>query len=115
MKCEEAQEFVIGVFTEPQGARVELGALLVGYYEDGEFVYAGEVGTGFDGKLLTSLRARLEKIERAESPFTRAIGLPRAAHWVKPEVVAQIAFLEWTDDGETASHYTRSSNRTTKV
>jgi bifunctional non-homologous end joining protein LigD len=100
MKCEEAQEFVIGGFTDPQGARVGLGALLVGYYEDGEFVYAGKVGTGFDGKLLTELRARLGKIERATSPFTRAIGLPRAAHWVKPEVVAQIAFLEWTGDGK---------------
>ncbi len=82
------------------GARVGLGALLVGYYEDGEFVYAGKVGTGFDGKLLTELRARLGKIERPASPFTRAIGLPRAAHWVKPEVVAQIAFLEWTGDGK---------------
>jgi bifunctional non-homologous end joining protein LigD len=100
MKCEEAQEFVIGGFTDPQGTRVGLGALLVGYYDDGEFVYAGKVGTGFDGKLLTELRARLRKIERATSPFTRAIGLPRAAHWVKPQVVAQIAFLEWTDDGK---------------
>jgi bifunctional non-homologous end joining protein LigD len=100
MKCEEAQEFVIGGFTDPQGVRVGLGALLVGYYENGEFVYAGKVGTGFDGKLLTELRARLGKIERATSPFTRAIGLPRAAHWVRPEVVAQIAFLEWTGDGK---------------
>jgi bifunctional non-homologous end joining protein LigD len=100
MKCEEAQEFVIGGFTDPQGARIGLGALLVGYYEDGEFVYAGKVGTGFDGKLLTALRARLGKIERDTSPFQRAIGLPRAAHWVKPEVVAQIAFLEWTGDGK---------------
>jgi ATP-dependent DNA ligase len=49
VKCEEAQEFVIGGFTDPQGARLGLGALLVGYYEDGEFVYAGKVGTGFDG------------------------------------------------------------------
>jgi ATP-dependent DNA ligase len=100
MKCEEAQEFVIGGFTDPQGARVGLGALLVGYYKDGEFVYAGKVGTGFDGKLLTELRARLGKVELAKSPFARAIGLPRAAHWVKPEVVAQIAFLEWTADGK---------------
>jgi bifunctional non-homologous end joining protein LigD len=100
MKCEEAQEFVIGGFTDPHGVRVGLGALLVGYYENGEFVYAGKIGAGFDGKLLTELRAQLGKIERATSPFTRAIGLPRAAHWVKPQVVAQIAFLEWTGDGK---------------
>jgi ATP-dependent DNA ligase len=100
MKCEEAQEFVIGGFTDPQGVRVGLGALLVGYYDGDDFVYAGEVGTGFDGKLLRDLRTRLENIERNASPFTRALGLPRAAHWVRPEVVAQIAFLEWTADGK---------------
>jgi bifunctional non-homologous end joining protein LigD len=100
MKCEEAQEFVIGGFTDPQGARTGLGALLVGYYEGEEFVFAGKVGTGFDGKLLNSLRARLDKIERQKPPFTKAVGLPRAAHWVKPEVVAQIAFLEWTAHGK---------------
>jgi bifunctional non-homologous end joining protein LigD len=101
MKCEEAQEFVIGGFTDPQGARTGLGALLVGYYEGDDFVFAGKVGTGFDTKLLTSLRARLDRIERAKPPFTKAEGLPRIrAHWVEPKVVAQVAFLEWTGHGK---------------
>jgi bifunctional non-homologous end joining protein LigD len=101
MKCEEAQEFVIGGFTDPQGARTGLGALLVGYYEGDDFVFAGKVGTGFDTKLLTALRARLDRIERATPPFTRAEGLPRIrAHWVEPKVVAQVAFLEWTGHGK---------------
>ena len=66
MKCEASQEFVVGGFTDPQGARVGLGALLVGYYEGDDFVFAGKVGTGFDTKLLLDLRARLDAIEIAE-------------------------------------------------
>lgn len=101
MKCEEAQEFVIGGFTDPQGVRVGLGALLVGYYEGEDFVFAGKVGTGFDSKLLVDLRARLDKLELAKPPFTKAVGLPRVrAHWVRPQVVVQIAFLEWTGHGK---------------
>jgi bifunctional non-homologous end joining protein LigD len=101
MKCEEAQEFVIGGFTDPQGARTGLGALLVGYYEGDDFVFAGKVGTGFDTKLLLELRSRLDKLERPTAPFTKAEGLPRVrAHWVKPEIVAQVAFLEWTGHGK---------------
>ena len=63
MKCEASQEFVVGGFTDPQGARVGLGALLVGYYEGDDFVFAGKVGTGFDTKLLLDLRARLDALE----------------------------------------------------
>jgi bifunctional non-homologous end joining protein LigD len=101
MKCEEAQEFVVGGFTDPQGARSGLGALLVGYYEGEEFVFAGKVGTGFDTKLLVELRARFDKIELAKPPFTKADGLPRVrAHWVRPELVVQVAFLEWTGGGK---------------
>ena len=101
MKCEEAQEFVVGGFTDPQGARSGLGALLVGYYEGEEFVFAGKVGTGFDTKLLTELRARFDKIELAKPPFTKAEGLPRVrTHWVAPELVVQVAFLEWTGGGK---------------
>ena len=101
MKCEASQELVVGGFTEPQGARVGLGALLVGYFQDGEFVYAGKLGTGFDTKMLRELRARLDAIEVPQSPFTRATGLPRLrAHWVKPEVVVQVAFIEWTVNGK---------------
>jgi len=98
MKCELAQDFVVGGFTDPQGGRVGLGALLVGFYEGDDFVFAGKVGTGFDTKLLTDLRARLDAIEVDKTPFTKATGLPRVrAHWVKPHVVVHVAFLEWTE------------------
>src|SRR5438132_8843833 len=63
MKCEATQELVVGGFTDPQGSRVGLGALLVGYFEGDDFVYAGKVGTGFDTKLLRDLRARLDELE----------------------------------------------------
>ena len=101
MKCEASQELVVGGFTDPQGARVGLGALLVGYYEASDFVFAGKIGTGFDTKLLLDLRKRLDAIEISASPFTRAKGLPRLrAHWVRPEIVVQVAFIEWTVHGK---------------
>ena len=101
MKCEATQELAVGGFTDPQGARVGLGALLVGYYEDDDFVYAGKLGTGFDTKMLRELRARLDTIEVPQTPFTRATGLPRLrAHWVQPEIVVQVAFIEWTVNGK---------------
>jgi bifunctional non-homologous end joining protein LigD len=101
MKCELAQELVVGGFTDPQGGRVGLGALLVGYFEDNEFVFAGKVGTGFDTKLLLDLRARLDGLETPKTPFTKAVGLPRLrAHWVRPEIVVQVAFIEWTVHGK---------------
>jgi bifunctional non-homologous end joining protein LigD len=97
MKIEASQELVVGGFTDPQGRRVGLGALLVGFFEDDDFVFAGKVGTGFDTKLLLALRERLEALAIAESPFTRAYGLPKQrVHWVKPEVVVQVGFMEWT-------------------
>jgi bifunctional non-homologous end joining protein LigD len=101
MKCEASQELVVGGFTDPQGARAGLGALLVGYYEGDDFVFAGKVGTGFDTALLVDLRSRLDRLEIPTSPFTRAVGLPRVrAHWVRPEIVVQAAFLEWTGHGK---------------
>jgi ATP-dependent DNA ligase len=97
MKCEENEELVVGGFTDPQGGRVGLGALLVGYHEGPDFVFAGKVGTGFDTKLLLDLRARLDAIEIPGPPFTRAKGLPKVrAHWVRPEIVVRVAFVEWT-------------------
>jgi ATP-dependent DNA ligase len=97
MKCEVVQDLVVGGFTDPQGKRVGLGALLVGYHQNGDFVFAGKIGTGFDTALLLALRARLDAIETVEPPFTRAVGLPRLrAHWVRPEVVVKVAFIEWT-------------------
>ena len=101
MKCEAGQELVVGGFTDPQGSRVGLGALLVGYFDKNDFVFAGKIGTGFDTKLLLDLRARLDKLEIPASPFTKAKGLPRLrAHWVKPEIVVQVAFIEWTVHGK---------------
>jgi ATP-dependent DNA ligase len=101
MKCEATQELVVGGFTDPQGGRVGLGSLLVGYFEHDDFVFAGKVGTGFDTKLLLDLRARLDTLEVATPPFTRAVGLPRLrAHWVRPEIVVQVAFIEWTVHGK---------------
>jgi bifunctional non-homologous end joining protein LigD len=101
MKCEASQELVVGGFTDPQGARVGLGALLVGYYERDDFVFAGKIGTGFDTKLLLDLRKRLDAIEVPTSPFTRAEGLPRLrAHWVRPTIIVQAAFIEWTVHGK---------------
>jgi ATP-dependent DNA ligase len=101
MKCEATQELVVGGFTEPKGTRVGLGALLVGYFEGDELVFAGKVGTGLDRKLLTELRRKLDAIEIPRPPFTRAVGLPRdGAHWVRPEVVVQVAFIEWTGNGK---------------
>ena len=101
MKCEASQELVIGGFTDPQGGRKGLGALLVGYYEGDDFVFAGKVGTGFDTRLLLELRARLDALEIAKAPFTRAVGLPRLrAHWVQPEIVVQVSFIEWTVNGK---------------
>lgn len=101
MKVEASQELVVGGFTEPQGKRVGLGALLVGYYDADDFVFAGKLGTGFDGKLLVTLRERLERIEVPSTRFTRAEGLPRKdVHWVEPDVVVQVAFMEWTSHGK---------------
>jgi ATP-dependent DNA ligase len=101
MKIEATQELVVGGFTDPLGSRVGLGALLVGYYEDSDLVFAGKIGTGFDTRLLLSLRERLDALEIPASPFTKGKGLPRRrAHWTRPEVVVQAAFLEWTVHGK---------------
>src|SRR5687767_11486926 len=103
MKCELAQEFVVGGFTEPQGKRAGLGALLVGYYEGDDFVFAGKIGTGFNTKMLLDLRTQLDELEIDTPPFTKAVGLPRSkvgnslrAHWVHPEIVVQVGFIQWT-------------------
>jgi len=100
-KCENAQEFVIGGFTDPQGSRAGFGALLLGYYDPaGRLSYAGKVGTGFDDRSLRSLRADLAKLERDRPAFT-AGNLPRSrVHWVEPKLVRQVAFTEWTRDGQ---------------
>jgi bifunctional non-homologous end joining protein LigD len=101
LKVEASQELVVGGFTDPEGARVGLGALLVGYYDGDDFVFAGKIGTGFNTKLLLDLRQRLDALAIATPPFTRAIGLPRLrAHWVRPKIVVQVSFMEWTVHGK---------------
>ena len=100
MKIEASQEFVVGGFTDPQGARVGLGALLVGCYDNSDLVFAGKVGTGFDTKLLLDMRTRLDAIALDKPPFTKGKGLPRHGHWVRPEIVVQVGFIEWTGHGK---------------
>jgi bifunctional non-homologous end joining protein LigD len=100
-KCQNSQEFVIGGYTDPKGARTGFGALLIGYYmPGGELVYAGKVGTGFSTAALASLATSLAALERPQPPFA-AGALPRSGvHWVKPELVGQVAFSEWTTAGQ---------------
>lgn len=100
IKCLGRQEFVVGGFTDPQRSRVGLGALLVGYYEHDRLAYAGKVGTGYTHEVLLDLRRRLGSLEQVDSPFK--VGHPPAGpgvHWVKPELVADVAFAEWTTSG----------------
>src|SRR4051812_21245097 len=97
-KCSAEQELVIGGFTAPKGSRTDLGALLLGYYEDGNLRYAGKVGTGFTQATLRDLTERLTPLRRDSSPFADEVR-ERTASWVQPELVAQIGFSEWTRDG----------------
>jgi bifunctional non-homologous end joining protein LigD len=99
-KCVRDQEFVIGGYTAPKGSRIKLGALLIGYHEGRDLVYAGKVGTGFDEATLRGLHERLSAIEQDAPPFTRGLRHDAGARWVRPELVAQIGFTEWTRDGK---------------
>lgn len=99
-KCEAGQELVVVGWTDPEGSRVGLGALLLGYHRGDDLVYAGKVGTGFSQQVLRDLHGRLSRLERETSPCT--VGqLPRAGvHWAEPELVAEVAFTEWTTAGQ---------------
>jgi bifunctional non-homologous end joining protein LigD len=103
IKCVKRQEFVIGGFTEPSGSREGVGSILVGYYEGDAFRFAGKVGTGrgWSNKFSLDLRKKLERIETKKMPFDPAPPgwLGRNAHWVKPRLVAEVEFTEWTSDG----------------
>ena len=99
-KCEQGQELVIGGYTEPRGSRIELGALLMGHFEDGALRYAGEVGTGFDRPTLRALGGALRRLRRPDAPFADETSIrERGVTWVDPQLVAQVAFTEWTRDG----------------
>ena len=97
-KCSAEQELVIGGYTAPRGSRTDLGALLLGHYEDGRLRYAGKVGTGFTQATLHDLAKRLRPLRRDDTPFADEIR-ERDVTWVKPELVGQIGFSEWTRDG----------------
>ncbi|MDR3551136.1 MAG: non-homologous end-joining DNA ligase [Candidatus Babeliales bacterium] len=100
-KCVQVQEFVIGGYTEPQGGRAGFGALLLGYYDGKILKFAGKVGTGFDDALLQDLGSQLQKNEQKKCPFGADESLPkRKVFWVKPKLVAQIGFEEWTKYGK---------------
>lgn len=99
VKCGREQEFVVAGFTEPQGTRVGLGALLLGVHDAaGDLVYAGKVGTGFTAAVARALRARLDRLRVSQSAFRRPPG-EAGARWVQPALVAEVGFTEWTDDG----------------
>jgi len=97
-KCIRQQEFVIGGFSEPEGERIGFGALLLGFYDGGDLVYTGEVGTGFDDDTLQELRGRLDNIGRKTSPFNRGEPETKGVHFVTPKLVCEVAFSEWTAD-----------------
>jgi bifunctional non-homologous end joining protein LigD len=100
-KCIREQELVIGGFTDPEGSREGIGALLLGVYAEGRLAFAGKVGTGFSMKVARELRKKLEAIEQKACPFDPPpTGPDRLAHWVKPALVAQVKFGEWTSDGK---------------
>jgi bifunctional non-homologous end joining protein LigD len=101
-KCSLRQEFVIGGFTDPEGSRQGIGALLVGYFDAARLVFAGKVGTGFTVASARELRKQLEAIEQSVSPFDPppAGWLGKHAHWVRPKLIAEVTFAEWTGDGK---------------
>lgn len=97
LKCGLRQEFVIGGYTEPKGSRVGLGSLLLGFYdESGDLQYAGNVGTGFTEETLRELHGQLKAVAAPSSPFAAAADAPKGAHWVRPKLVAEVAFAQWT-------------------
>jgi bifunctional non-homologous end joining protein LigD len=99
-KCYREQEFVIGGFTLPSNGTRGVGALLLGYYEKGRFVYAGRTGTGFTQKTHRMMRDRLDALRSETMPFASVpVATSRGVHWVKPTLVAQVAFANWTTDG----------------
>jgi bifunctional non-homologous end joining protein LigD len=100
LKCHSRQEFVIGGMTRPKGTRTGFGALLLGYYQRGQLMYCGRVGTGFSEALLDQLESKLARLATNASPFSNPPTRERSKTvWVRPELVAEIEFTEWTDDG----------------
>ncbi len=100
LKCSQRQEFVIGGWTDPKGARAGLGALLLGVHDErGALRYAGNVGSGFSAASLAALREQLDKIAATKSPFSAKTAVDRTAHWVEPKLIAEVSFSGWTKTG----------------
>jgi bifunctional non-homologous end joining protein LigD len=100
IKLQRSQEFVIGGYTEPRRSRQHFGSLLLGYFDDrGALRYAGNVGTGFDQKELDRVAAQLAAKSTAKSPFADRVRTAEPSHWVRPELVTEVRFTEWTSDG----------------
>jgi len=99
LKVEFRQEFVVGGYTEPRNTREHLGALLLGYYDGDDFVYVGHTGGGFTRETLADMARRLRRHARKSSPFSTPVRTNEKAHWVRPEVVVEVKFNEWTADG----------------
>lgn len=99
IKNHRSQEAVIGGYTAPRNSRKHFGALLLGVYEKGEFVYVGHTGTGFDDRSLSDLMAKMKPLVRATSPFSTEVDANQPPVWVKPKLVCNIKFTEWTRDG----------------
>ena len=100
LKIEKRQEFVVGGWTEPRNSREHIGAILLGYYDNEQLIYAGHTGTGFSAASLRDMYARLRRLERRESPFTTSPRTNETPHWTRPNVVVEIKFNEWTADGK---------------
>ncbi|MBK0402028.1 non-homologous end-joining DNA ligase [Adhaeribacter sp. BT258] len=99
VKTHLRQEVVIGGYTEPKGSRIHIGALLLGVYENGKLQYIGQSGSGFNRESLEMLIRKLKPLEQEESPFAGKVKVSREATWVKPELVCEISFAEWTAAG----------------
>src|SRR5687768_5129659 len=100
LKIEFRREFVVGGFTEPRNSRQHIGALLLGYFDGGRFIYVGHTGGGFTGAGLAEMYRRLAPLEQDKSPFVETPKTNERAHWVKPKVVVEVKFSEWTGDGK---------------
>lgn len=100
LKCSQRQEFVIGGFTEPRGARMALGSLLLGTYEEGgDLIYAGNVGSGFNQRTLVDINNKLQPLIIKNCPFTLETGIIGKPNWVEPLLIAEISFSQWTKSG----------------
>ena len=100
LKIEFRQEFVVGGYTEPRNSRQHIGALLLGYFDQGRFIYVGHTGGGFSGAGLAEMSRKLAPLEQSKSPFEETPKTNERAHWVKPKVVVEVKFNEWTSDGK---------------